>query len=96
MIHENGISIKTATLSVTTTANGNGLLVDPSDSTAWNVSKRIVLFATIFYDTDKILIPYKYRNLGSDGIWGVHIMDCLAGLNALPGTYDVTVFYVDR
>lgn len=87
---ENVISqVKSKTMSVTTSANGNASINE-------YYSKMIVIAATAQYSSDTIVTLYRYTNSGNEMIWGVHITDCSGSMNPKTGTFDVTIFYVDR
>lgn len=83
-----GSQVKTKTVSVTTSANGNATLTDHFD--------EIIILAATVNRTDSICVPYRYTNDGTRPRWGVHVMDCFAALNALQGTFDLTLYYIDR
>jgi hypothetical protein len=86
--HEIG-QIKSKTVSVTTTANGNAL-VDML------YSKYIIIAATAPYSSDTIVVPYRYTNQGNDYLWGVHVMASLGTLDPKQGTFDIVLYYIER
>lgn len=87
--HEIG-QIKSETVSVTTTVNGNAQLPGKyfQDVT--------VLAATVPNSSDTIVIPYRYTNVGSKYAWGVHITESAGSMNPRHGTYDVVIYFIER